>query len=125
MEGYVETCNCNYLEGYEVSCTISLKEDVLYAQLLFVNGYITGFFYKHLQWHKQICPKSNRAGFRAVDMGVNLYIMYHDLEDLKVNWRIKDFMAPFVQIIFTWRRCSTCCICGQLVTWATTTTMDA
>ena len=75
-----------------------LKEDMLYAQLLFVNGYITGFFDKHLQWQKQICPKSNRAGFRAIDMGVNLYIMHRDLEDLKANWRLKDYMVPFVQI---------------------------
>ena len=26
-----------------------LKQDVLYSQLLFVNGFITGFFNKHLQ----------------------------------------------------------------------------
>jgi len=74
-----------------------LKDDVLYTQLLIVNGYIT-VFYKHLQWHTQICPKSNRAGFRAVDMVVNLYIMHRNLDYLKVNWRIKDFMAPFLQI---------------------------
>jgi len=101
-----------------------LNENVLYAQLLFVNDYIT-FFDKNLQWHKQICPKSNRAGFGAVDMGVNLYIIHRDLDDLKVNWRTKDFMAPFMQITCTWRRCSTCFICGQLVTWATITIMDA
>ena len=55
-----------------------LKEDVIYAQLLFVHGYITGYFDRHLQWHKQICPKSNRAGFRAIDMGVNIYIVHRD-----------------------------------------------
>ena len=74
-----------------------LKEDVIYAQLLFVHGYITGYFDRHLQWHKQICPKSNRAGFRAIDMGVNIYIMHRDLQDLKTNWQTMDYMKPFVQ----------------------------
>ena len=71
---------------------------MLYAQLLFVDGYITGVFDKHLQWHKQIFPKSNRAGLCMVGMGIDLYIMHRDLHDLKVNWCIKDFMVPFVQI---------------------------
>ena len=66
-----------------------LKEDVLFAQVLFVHGFYTGFFDKHLQWHKKICPKSNRPGFRAVDMGVNLYIVNRDLQDLKTNWHRK------------------------------------
>ena len=74
-----------------------LKEDVLYSHLLFVNGFITGFFDKHLQWHKRICPKSKRAGFRAIDMAVNHYVMHRDLQDIKANWRTKDFMAAFVR----------------------------
>ena len=73
-----------------------LKEDVLYAQLLFVNGYISAFFDKHIQCHTQIYPKSNRAGFRSVDMGVNLYLIHHNLEDLKESWRTQTFMALFV-----------------------------
>ena len=74
-----------------------LKEEILYAQVLFVNRFIVGFFDKHLQWYKQICPKSNCVGFRAVDMGVNLYLMHCDLEDIQEIWRTKNCMAPFVQ----------------------------
>ena len=74
-----------------------LKEDVLFAQVLFVHGFYTGFFDKYLQWHKQICPKSNCAGFRAVDMGVNLYIMDRDLQELKTNWHTKEYMLPFIE----------------------------
>ena len=73
-----------------------LKEDMTYAQLLFVNGYIAELFDKHLQWHKWVFPKLNRAGFCAVNMSVNLYSMHRDLEDLKENWRTKTFMGLFV-----------------------------
>ena len=64
-----------------------LNEDVLYAQILFVHGYITIFFDTHLQWHKHIYPRSNRAGFRALDMGVNLFVMNRDLQESKAHWR--------------------------------------
>ena len=30
-------------------------------------------------------------------MGVNLYLMHCDLEDLRENWRSKQYMTPFVQ----------------------------
>ena len=75
-----------------------LNEDILYAHVLFVRSYIDEFFNKHFQWHKQICSKSNRASFRAVDMGVNLFVMNRDLLDLKENWRNKVSMAPFIQL---------------------------
>ena len=42
--------NKNNISSYLYSY---LKQDVMYAQLLFVNGFITGFFDKHLQWHKR------------------------------------------------------------------------
>ena len=72
-----------------------LKEDILIAQLLFVSVYNTSFFDKHFQWHKQICTKSKRAGFRSIDMGVNVYLMSRDLKHLEGNWRNMDTLSEF------------------------------
>ena len=73
-----------------------LKEKILYAQVFFVNGFIVGFFDKHLQWHKQIFPKAKRTDFCTVDIVVNLYHIYCDPDIMKENWRTQNCMAPFV-----------------------------
>ena len=64
-----------------------LKEDMLYAQILFVNAYISDFYDKHFQWFKHVDVRSKQAGFIAIHMAIHYYVMSRDLKLFRSNWR--------------------------------------
>ena len=49
-----------------------LNEEIIWAQLLFICGYIESFYDSLFQWNKQIDPLTKRAGFWARDMAVHV-----------------------------------------------------
>ena len=66
-----------------------LKEDMLYAQILFVDGYITEYYNSHFQWLKHVDTKTNCAGFIAIYMAIHYFVMDRDLKVLRRDWRTR------------------------------------
>ena len=73
-----------------------LKEDMLYAQILFVDGYITEYYNSHFQWLKHVDTKTNCAGFIAIYMAIHYFVMDRDLKVLRRDWRTRGAFEEFV-----------------------------
>ena len=68
---------------------------MLFAQLTFVDAYITKYHDRHFQWHKGINKKSCQPGYLAVHCAVHYYVMHRDLVKLKGDWKERTSFNEF------------------------------
>ena len=70
---------------------------MLLTHLSFLNAYSKAWWSKHFDWQKYIDNKSGSAGLLARHMVICYYLQSHDLDALKVSWKMNTKLNHYVR----------------------------